>query len=92
MGECIVLTILLFLLFLSFYILHRNNKVYDFCMMLSKMSYNYNMRRIDEGRYDETDAYEWFAEKYTYFRFLYSFKPLKLEKWFTEEELSTINK
>lgn len=38
------------------------------------------------------DAYIWFSDKWTFDRMLYSFKPLKLEYWFTEEEIREIKR
>lgn len=92
MVDVIFLGFLTLLFIFTVYLMLRNNKVYSFCSVLSKMSYDYNMRRINERKYDETDAFEWFANKHSYFEFVLSFKPLKLEKWFTEEEITKINK
>lgn len=92
MVDVIFLGFLTLLFIFTVYIMLRNNRVYSFCMELSRMSYDYNKRRIDEGKYDETDAFEWFADKHPYFEFVFSFKPLKLKNWFTEEEITKINK
>lgn len=79
-------------LFQCLYILNRNNKVAAFRGKLIDMSSEYNKRRINEHDFDYKCAYEWFLNKYTYKRMLYSFKPLKLEAWFTEEEIKEINR
>lgn len=74
------------------YILYRNKKTYNFRMEISEMCYDYNDRRIKERDLNFKSAYEWFYEKYSYEKMLYSFKPLKLEVWFTEKELEEINR
>ena len=52
------------------------------------MSYNYDMRNIHT---DSDSAFDWFADKHSYLRLLFSFKPLTLECWFTKDELRKIN-
>lgn len=100
----LVLTILLILsclgivlLFFSTYMLCRNEKVKDFCLSLVDMAYEYEIRRLKEysecdKKRTEENAFDWFVDKYSYKNFLYSFKPLKLESWFTEEEIKEINR
>lgn len=73
----------------------RNYYVRNFCFYLVDMAYKYELRRLHETgeiKRREDSAFEWFSNKYTYEQFLYSFKPLKLEKWFTEEEIKEINR
>lgn len=100
MSIDVIFTIFLLLIFIlisiilvvSLYFLYRNDKAHKFSRELIQMSYDYNIRRIDEnpmGDYD--DAFEWFANKYSYEKLLFSFMPLKLEYWFTQEELDKIN-
>lgn len=89
----VILCLLMLFPFWSFYMLRRNIKVRDFCLSLVDMAFNYEIRRLSEkGERTEKSAFDWFSNKYSYERFLYSFKPLKLEAWFTEEELKEINR
>ena len=93
----ILLCLCIGLLFLSTYMIRRNEKVKDFCFSLADMAYEYEVRRLkeyaesDEER-KEKNAFDWFASKYSYEQFLYSLKPLKLEYWYTKEELKEINR
>lgn len=87
-----LLIILILLLSGSIYILFRNDKVFKFCRTLIEYSYEYSIRRVNELNFDYEDPYDWFACKHTYDRMLFSFKPLKLEYWFTKEELEEIKK
>lgn len=73
----------------------RIYKVAVFRRKLLNMSHEYNHRRIVEGgfRFDtDKNAYMWFSDKWTFSQMLFSFKPLKLEYWFTEDELKEINR
>lgn len=79
------------------YLGFRNFKVRNFCTSLIEMSYMYEMRRLRDLKEFGTErqtrsAFDWFASKYSYEQFLYSLKPLKLEYWYTEEELKEINR
>ena len=95
----LILSITLILIGLCFYVLHRNNKVYRFNVGLGDFLFG-EMKRIlntykdDREFHEDEDNYNYIKEKvecllnkHSYNRYLYSFKPLKLEKWFTEEEL-----
>ena len=99
MIAILILSIALILMILCFYILHRNNKVYHFNVGLGDFLFG-EMKRIlntykdDCEFHEDEDNYNCIKEKvqllldkHSYDRYLYSFKPLKLEKWFTEEEL-----
>ena len=92
MSDCIFLTISLVLLACSFWIWHRNNKVYTFCCDMSILAYKYNIRRTNENNLEYKDAFIWFAGKHTYDSMVLSFKPLKLEYWYTKEEIEEINR
>ena len=80
--------IIIFLLIANSYILVRNEFVYKFGKKIAQMSYNYDMRNIHT---DSDSAFDWFAGKHSYLRLLFSFKPLRLECWFTKYELHKIN-
>lgn len=82
-----ILTVILFSLLLvsiiglgvSCYMLWRNNKVYDFRIKIIDGITLANWR-------DAKKLYD----KYSYGDMLYSIKPLKLEAWFTEEEIKIL--
>lgn len=74
---------------ISMYVLHRNDKVYEFRQGIIDMASKAARRRIDENR-DDYLAPHSLLNKHTYDQMLYSFKPLKLEAWFTEEEVKTL--
>ena len=71
--------------------LKRNKEVYPFRLQLLDLASAYNIKRLKDGTLtDENDALIWFFGKYTYEMMLYSDKPLTLEAWFTEEEITRI--
>lgn len=76
---------------LSIFILCRNDKVYTFRMGIIEMCHRYNMYHAIRGL-EYTDAYSRFLDKYTYNRMTFSFRPLKLKYWFTEEEIKELTK
>ena len=72
----ILITILLLLV--GLYFLVRNDRVCAFRLYILDLNPNKRLACIE------------LHEKYIYEQMLYSFKPLRLECWFTEEELKTI--
>lgn len=66
-------------LVVSSYILWRNDKVLDFRLKIIEAFLSANRRGIKNP-----------LEKYSYEDMLYSIKPLKLEAWFTEEEIKIL--
>ena len=74
---------------LAVYLLVRNSKVYKFTLKLIDLACAYNIRHLQD-LYDD-NAYEWFCDKYSYEKLLFSFKPLSLKYWFTEDEILKIN-
>ena len=99
MIAILILSVALILIILCLYVLHRNNKVYHFNVELSNFLFD-EMKRIlntykddcefhkDENNYNYIkEKVQLLLDKHSYNEYLYSFKPLKLEKWFTEEEL-----
>lgn len=68
---------------ISIYVLIRNAKVYKFRSYLINLIYD----KVDVNNF-------WSArrllDKHTYRKMLYSFKPLKMEYWFTVEELKLL--
>ena len=95
----LILVLLILIIILCLYVLYRNNKVYCFSVVLSDVLFD-ELKRIlytykDDNEFHEDEInYNYIKEKVeillnknSYNKYLYSFKPLKLEKWFTEEEL-----
>ena len=79
------------LLALAVYIFVRNFFVVKFTRKIIDLCSNHNRRRKEEsfgGDYES--AYKWFFSKYSYEKFLFSFKPLKLEYWYTKEEIEKL--
>lgn len=73
------------------YVLARNYYVGKFRSKVINLCYKHNLRRIDEtmgGNYES--AYDWFFHKYSYEEMLFSFKLLKLEYWYTKEEIERL--
>lgn len=87
MMTSIIVGIMLFAATVCLYILIRNHAVYSFQAQLISMAYDYEVRHLCTPH---NDAFNWFSDKHSYCDMLFSFKPLKLESWFTEEELEEI--
>lgn len=87
----VTLTILFIELSVCFYFLIRNNKVLEFSYEIIELCHQYNLRRINEDVFEYESAYRWFLDKYSYDQLLYSFMPLKLENWYTKEEIDKLN-
>ena len=71
-------------IFYGFWMLFRNDKVCAFRNKISDLEYKRRIEAIRQGLYFKDLNLH---DKYSYNDMLYSFKPLKLEKWFTEEEI-----
>lgn len=95
----LILLILLILLVFGCYFLYRNNRVYYFKIGLNHFLFN-ELDRIlntykddnefhkDENNYHNIRKKTYFLlMKHSYNEYLFSFKSLKLEKWFSKEEL-----
>lgn len=74
---------------LNAYMLYRNNKVAKFRKEILQMASEESERRINVGRNDFLVPLN-IMDKHTYAQMLYSSKPLKLEAWFTEEEIKML--
>ena len=95
----LILSVVLILMVLCLYLLNRNNKVYYFnkslCkFLLGELERILNTYKDDYEFHEDKDNYNCIKDKintlldkYSYNKYLFSFKPLKLEKWFTEEEI-----
>nr|DAH58157.1 MAG TPA: hypothetical protein [Bacteriophage sp.] len=79
----------------SFYKLKRNEQVHEFRLLILELTSQNCKRRIRSASNisefsHSLDAYDWFANKYSYNDMYNSFKPLTLEAWYTEDELKRI--
>lgn len=99
MIEGLILIVLVILLVFLLYFLNRNNKVFSFSVSLNHFLFN-ELDRIlntykndnefhkDENNYHNIRKKTYsLLNKHSYNEYLYSFKSLKLEKWFSKEEL-----
>lgn len=100
----IVMVILLCIWFFLLYIICRNNKVYNFLVTINFTVHNNIIDRLNsyESEEEYTEDYDNFyrysnlmdklRNKHSYEKLLWSFKPLKLENWYTEEEIKMLLK
>ena len=98
----LILLILLILAIFSLYLINRNNKVYYFNINLSNFLFDelkrilntykddYEFHEDEKNYYNIKEKIQFLLDKYSYNKYLFSFKPLKLEKWFTKEDLEFI--
>lgn len=99
----IYISIIIIVSLLSALFLIRNTKVCRFRIYVLDMSYNHLQDYFDDIDWDSIDwenkyklhekassLYQQINNKYEYNEMLYSIKPLKLDKWFTEEEVNFI--
>ena len=88
----ILLTICIALMLLSIYILIRTNRVYTFRMSVLENIDSEATKRIKQGAITSKEISQMFgilcAVSYT--KMLFSFKPLKMECWFTDDELKLL--
>ena len=81
---CVLLALSSYLFVRNFFVMKFRSKIIDLC-------YKHNLRRIDKAwRRGYKSAYDWFFHKYSYEKFLFSFKPLKLKYWYTKEEIERL--
>lgn len=85
----VFVTFLCVLLVLDGYMLARNFYVNKFRIKIIALCREHNLRRLEESL-DYDCAYDWFFDKYSYSKMLFSFKPLKLKYWYTEEEIERL--
>ena len=89
----VIITILLVFLIISGigfiicqYLIYRNRKVLEFQFMVLNICAEYLYRHADSNINDVN----WFVDKHTDKKLLFSIKPLKLKYWYTKEELEKI--
>lgn len=73
----------------NYFHFYRNDKVRDFRMALLDTVSNTAKKYMAMGR-DNWFAPYYLYNKYSYDDMVYSFKPLTLEAWYTEEEIKMI--
>ena len=95
-----ILALCIIILIAGFYLLCRNNNVCSFRIainhFMSDFLINYlNSMEDDDDFHKHQEEYErlikcrdYIWEKYSYDQMLFSLKPLRIEDWFTKDELS----
>ena len=68
----------------TFYLLIRNELVYDFLCQIIDLEYERAQEAIKQGM---PFKHKHLDNKYSYDKLLYSFKPLSLKHWFTKREI-----
>ncbi len=88
----ILLTMCIALLTLCIYIRIRNNRVYAFRMSILDVIDSKARKIIVQNTIASEEISQLFEilNAVSYTKMLYSFKPLKVEYWFTEEELKLL--
>ena len=94
----ILLIVCYLMMALCIYFLFRNNSVRDFLLKINDAVHNNIINWYEESgnTYDgeehdrRINMRDKIMNKYSYEQFLYSFKPLKLEYWFTDDEIDFI--
>ena len=89
--ENIFLTMLIIAFLGCVYILIRNNKVCKFRNYIANLIYSKGCDMMNNGAsYQDVSPLWDILTNISYDKMLYSFKPLKMEYWFTEEELKLL--
>lgn len=89
--EYIILTIATIWLLGLIYFLIRNYKVFKFRWYIADLIYFRACDMINDGAsYRDIFGLWDMLDDISYDKMLYSFKPLKMEYWFTEEELKLL--
>ena len=99
----ILIVILVVILVAAFYLLLRNDKVCDFQIEISHKCCDVLINFLESLKDDEefNERYEEYEQlkmkkdeilpKHSYCSMLFSLKPLKLEHWYTKEEIEFMN-
>ena len=81
----------IFAVWLAIYFLTRNDRVFSFRSMVINLCHERNLRRIRQIDSNPTNSWQLFYDKLPSCEsMLYSFKPLKLESYSTEEEIKEL--
>lgn len=90
----ILISFIILIVAANLYILIRDEKVFVFRTYILDRAHNELLRIL----YEDIDKYEsmhkeWnkIYDRHSYNKMLFSFKPLKLEHWFTKEEIKRFN-
>lgn len=76
---------------ISMCILIRNDKVYKFRVYIANLIHSRACDMINDGASYQDTSYLWnMLDNISYEKMLYSFKPLKMECWFTDDELKSL--
>lgn len=90
----ILISFIILILAANLYILIRNEKVFVFRPYILGRAYDELLRILHED-IDKCKSMhkEWdkIYDRHSYNKMLFSFKPLKSEQWFTEEEIKKFN-
>lgn len=90
----ILISFIILIVAANLYVAIRNDKVFTFRKYIIYRAYNEMSsilhKDIDkyESMYEEWDK---IYDRHPYYKMLFSFKPLKSEHWFTEEEIKKFN-
>lgn len=89
--ENVILIMLIIAFWGWVYILIRNHKVYKFRIYITDLIYSKACDMINDGAsYKDTSCLWNMIKDISYDEMLYSFKPLKMEYWFTDDELKLL--
>lgn len=89
--EYIILTIAIIGFLGSIFILIRNHKVYKFRTYIADLIYSRGCDMIDDGvSYQDVSPLWDILNNISYEEMLFSLKPLKMECWFTDDELKLL--
>ena len=101
--KIFIFWILIAILIVAIYLLWRNNKVYNFRIKIIDECHivlnNFlDSLKDDEELHERYEEYKYLKmkkdeilSKHSYESMLFSLKPLKLERWFTNEEIGFMN-
>lgn len=89
--KILFLLLMIILLYMIYICFIRNIKVYNFRKYIAGLTYLKSLNMLNDNRSMEEIDHLWdIIRKVSYNEMLYSFKPLKLEYWFTKEEIEKI--
>lgn len=89
-ASCLLIICLLIAIY-SLYLLYRTDNVCKFRRYIIELCFKAQVRSVNNGIFN-LEQYDAIYYKHSYNDMLYSFKSLKLEKWFTKEEIELLNK
>lgn len=90
----ILLSFIILIAAANLYIIVRNEKVFVFRKYILDKAYDELLRILHENIDKYESMYEEWGkiyDRHSYYKMVFSFKPLKLEHWFTEEEIKRFN-